>query len=101
VHNRLMDAYWGDARNIGDPDELRALAVEAGLDSAEVNDVLAGDAYRDRVVGLTQQAVSIGITGVPGFLLDRRLLVLGAQPRDGFERAFEQLGATSGAQPDP
>jgi predicted DsbA family dithiol-disulfide isomerase len=99
VHDRLMDAYWAEARNIGDPDELRALAVETGLDAGEVDDVLAGgDAYRDRVVGLTQQAVSIGITGVPGFLLDRRLLVLGAQPREVFERAFEQFSATP---PDP
>ena len=56
--------------------------------------MLAGDAYRDRVLGLTAQAVSIGITGVPGFLLDRRLLVLGAQPQEVFERAFEQLVAT-------
>jgi predicted DsbA family dithiol-disulfide isomerase len=98
VHDRLMDAYWAEGRNIGDPEELRALAVEAGLAGADVDDVLAGDAYSDRVVGLTQQAVSIGITGVPGFLLDRRLLVLGAQPREVFERAFEQLSA---APPDP
>lgn len=91
VHDRLMDAYWAEARNIGDPEVLCELVVEAGLDGAEVDDVVAGDAYRDRVVGLTQQAVSIGITGVPGFLLDRRLLVLGAQPREVFERAFEQL----------
>jgi predicted DsbA family dithiol-disulfide isomerase len=98
VHDRLMDAYWAEGRNIGDPDELRALAVEAGLQAGDVDDVLAGDAYRDRVVGLTQQAVSIGITGVPGFLLDRRLLVLGAQPREVFERAFEQLSA---GQPRP
>jgi predicted DsbA family dithiol-disulfide isomerase len=98
VHDRLMDAYWAEGRNIGDPDELRALAVEAGLEGAEVDDVLAGDAYRDRVIGLTQQAVSLGITGVPGFLLDRRLLVLGAQPQAVFERAFEQLSETP---PDP
>jgi predicted DsbA family dithiol-disulfide isomerase len=98
VHDRLMDAYWEEARNIGDPQELRTLAVEAGLDGTEVDEVLAGDSYRERVVGLTQQAVSIGITGVPGFLLDRRLLVLGAQPREVFERAFEQLSATP---PDP
>jgi predicted DsbA family dithiol-disulfide isomerase len=91
VHDRLMDAYWSEARNIGDPDELRPLAVEAGLDLADVDEVLAGDAYRDRVIALTQQAVSIGITGVPGFLLDRRLLVLGAQPREVFEPAFGQL----------
>ena len=98
VHDRLMDAYWTEGRNIGDPDELRGLAVEAGLDGAEVDDVLAGDAYRERVLGLTQQAVSMGITGVPGFLLDRRLLVLGAQPQEVFERAFSQLGE---APPDP
>ncbi len=91
VHDRFMDAYWAEARNIGDEAELRALAVEAGLDAAEVDEVLAGDAYRDRVLGLTAQAVSIGITGVPGFLLDRRLLVLGAQPREVFDRAFAQL----------
>jgi predicted DsbA family dithiol-disulfide isomerase len=91
AHDRLMDAYWAEARNIGDEAELRALAVEAGLDAAEVDEVLAGDAYRDRVLGLTAQAVSIGITGVPGFLLDRRLLVLGAQPREVFDRAFAQL----------
>ena len=101
VHDRLMDAYWAEAQNIGDPDVLRGLVVEAGLDGAEADEVLAGDAYRDRVQGLTAQAVSIGVTGVPGFLLDRRLLVLGAQPQDVFEHAFEQLGATGAEQPDP
>ena len=34
VHDRLMDAYWAEGRNIGDPAELRSLAVEAGLDGA-------------------------------------------------------------------
>jgi predicted DsbA family dithiol-disulfide isomerase len=98
VHDRLMDAYWAEARDIGDPAELRALAVEAGLDAADVDEVLAGEAYRDRVLAQTAQAVSIGITGAPGFLLDRRLLVLGAQPQEVFERAFEQLGATGEGQ---
>ena len=101
VHDRLMDAYWAQARNIGDPDVLRGLAVEAGLDGSEMDEVLAGQAYRDRVLALTAQAVSIGVTGVPGFLLDRRLLVLGAQPREVFERAFAELEATNGAPRDP
>ena len=93
LHDRLMDAYWEEARNIGDPDELRALAVEAGLDAGEVDEVLAGDAYAERVYGSTAQAQQIGATGVPAFLLDRRLLVLGAQPQEVFERAFLQLTA--------
>jgi predicted DsbA family dithiol-disulfide isomerase len=101
VHDRLMDAYWAEARNIGDPEVVRSLAVEIGLDVAEVDEVLADDAYRDRVLGLTAQAVSIGITGVPGFLLDRRLLILGAQPQEVFERAFDQLVATDEEEPVP
>src|SRR2546428_2135499 len=55
VHDRLMDAYWAEARNIGEATELRALAAEAGLDVAEVDEVVAGDAYRDRVLGSTAQ----------------------------------------------
>ena len=91
-HDRLMLAYWEEAGNIGDPAELRALAAEVGLDEEEIAAVLDGDMYRDRVHSWTGQAQSIGITGIPGFLVDRRLLVLGAQPRDVFEQALAQLG---------
>jgi predicted DsbA family dithiol-disulfide isomerase len=93
VHDRLMEAYWGEGRNIGDPDVLRPLAVEAGLDAAEVDDVLAGDAYLKRVQASTAQAQSLGIDGIPGFVLDERLLVLGAHPPAVFEQAFARLGA--------
>jgi predicted DsbA family dithiol-disulfide isomerase len=90
-HDRLMDAYWRDAANLSDPDVLRALAHDLPAD--EVERTIAGDAYRDRVAASTRQAQSIGVTGVPAFLLDGKLLVLGAHPRETFERAFEQLAA--------
>jgi predicted DsbA family dithiol-disulfide isomerase len=96
VHDRLMDAYWAEARNVGDPSELRALAAEAGLDADEVDRVLADpEEYRARVLASTQQAQQLGINGIPAFLLDSRLLVLGAQPREVFEQALEQLPAGS------
>jgi predicted DsbA family dithiol-disulfide isomerase len=90
-HDRLMDAYWTEARNIGDPEELKVLAAEAGLDAAEVDDVLAGDAYVERVRASTAEAQSVGITGIPAFALDGRLLILGAQPHEVFEQAYAQL----------
>lgn len=89
MHARLMDAYWAEARDIGDSDELRALAAEVGIDDPEA--AWDDPVYLERVLASTEQAHSIGVTGVPGFLLDRRLLVLGAQPRELFEQAFEQL----------
>lgn len=89
VHERLMQAYWTEGRNIGDVEELRALAAEAGLD--DIEPALADDAYGDRIAASTGEAHSIGINGIPAFLLDGRLLVLGAQPEEVFERAFAQL----------
>jgi predicted DsbA family dithiol-disulfide isomerase len=90
-HDRLMQAYWEQAIDIGEPGELRRLATEAGLDEADVAQVIDGDAYGERVLDATRQAQSIGVTGIPGFLVDRRLLILGAQPRAVFEQAFESL----------
>jgi predicted DsbA family dithiol-disulfide isomerase len=93
-HDRLMDAYWSEATNVGDPDELRRLSAEVGLDSDDVERVIADPAvYLDVVEGSTHQAHLIGITAIPAFLLDRRLIVLGAQPIDVFRRAFDQLQA--------
>lgn len=91
MHDRLMDAYWAEARDIGDPNVLRDEAAAVGLPAADVDDVLAGDRYRDRIEASTRQAHAAGANAVPAFVLDRRLLVLGAQPDAVFERALEQL----------
>jgi predicted DsbA family dithiol-disulfide isomerase len=93
-HDRLMEAYWSQATNLGDPDELRRLADEVGLDANDVEAVIADHAaYLDLVEGSTRQAQSIGINAIPAFLLDRRLIVLGAQPLEVFRRAFAQPAA--------
>ncbi len=91
LHDRLMDAYWAEAKNIGDPDVLRSEAAAVDLPTDEVEDVLAGDRHRDRVEASTREAYSMGANAVPAFVLDRRLLVLGAQPDEVFEQAFAQL----------
>ena len=89
IHDRVMDAYWREGVNIGDPDELRRLAHELPAD--DVERVLTSDAYADRVQASTNQAVSVGVTGVPAWVIDGKLLVPGAQPREVFEQAFAQL----------
>jgi predicted DsbA family dithiol-disulfide isomerase len=93
VHDRLMEAFWAEGRDVGDHDLLRGLAVESGLDAAEVEDVLASDAYLERVLASTAEAQSIGITGIPAFVFDGRMLILGAQPREVFEQAMGRLGS--------
>ena len=91
-HDRLMDAYWSEAVNVGDDDELRRLAAEVGLPADEVERTIADPAaYADLVDDSTRQAQSMGVNGIPAFLLDRRLLIVGAHPIDSFRQAFGQL----------
>lgn len=94
MHDRLMDAYWAEAKDIGDSEVLHAEAAAAGLPADDVADVLAGARYRDVVEASTREAYAVGANAVPAFVLDRRLLVLGAQPLEVFEQAFAQLEQT-------
>jgi predicted DsbA family dithiol-disulfide isomerase len=94
-HDRLMDAAWAEAVNVGDHDFLRSAAAEIGLPPDAVEETLGSDAYEARVRASTNEAASIGVNGIPAFVLDGRLLVVGAQPLDVFERAFAQLGAAA------
>ena len=93
VHDRIMDAYWSEAQDIGNVDVLRRLAAELELPADDVEEVLTTDRYQDQIVDSTRQAASVGANAVPAFVLDRRLLVLGAQPNEVFEQAFARLEA--------
>ena len=90
-HTRVMDAYWAEGLNIGDHEVLHGLAAEVGLPAAEVAYVLASNRYLDVLETSTRQAAAIGVSGVPAFLLDGRLLLVGAQPEEVFEQAFVRL----------
>jgi predicted DsbA family dithiol-disulfide isomerase len=89
THDRLMQAYWEEGQNIGDPEVLRTLAAELRLEEAEA--AITGDLHGDDVARATRKAQAVGINAIPAFLLDDRLLVLGAQPDAVFEQAFNQL----------
>ncbi|HVD10808.1 MAG TPA: DsbA family protein [Gaiellaceae bacterium] len=89
THDRLMRAYWEEGQNIGDPEVLRTLATELRLDDAEA--AITADLHGEDVARATAEAQAIGINAIPAFLLDGRLIVLGAQPDEVFEQAFDQL----------
>jgi predicted DsbA family dithiol-disulfide isomerase len=78
---------------------LERLAIEAGLDAAEVRSVLSSDRYAAEVRTDERDAHELGINGVPFFVLDQRLAVSGAQPAEVFFRALEQAFADRATRP--
>ncbi|MFD5031068.1 DsbA family oxidoreductase [Streptomyces sp. NPDC058405] len=84
-------ANFAEERSVFDQETLVGLAVEAGLDEAEVRGVLADSgAYADDVRADEREAAELGANGVPFFVLDRRYGVSGGQPAEVFTQALEQ-----------
>jgi predicted DsbA family dithiol-disulfide isomerase len=92
VHPRLFDAYWVKGLDIGSDEVLLDVATDAGLDRAEVAAQLGSPEIVAAIEGETRDAVGNGIGGVPGWVVDDRLLVPGAQPHAVFERVLAGLG---------
>lgn len=93
---RLFSAYFTGSADIGDPEDLIGLAVEAGLEPDRAAEVARGELYADRVRADCAEATSLGLTGVPAFIIDRSLLVSGAQPPEAFRQALDQAAARTG-----
>ena len=87
---RLLQAYFVEGELLSDHPTLVRLAGEAGLDAAEAEQALASGAFEDEVRAEGEEAHDLGLGGVPAFVLDRRLLVSGAQPADALLQALGQ-----------
>lgn len=85
----FMDAHFSRGQAIGEPDVVRDIALELGLDAAEVDRVLTTDAYADAVREDERFATQeIGVHGVPFFVFEDAEAIEGAQPIELFEQAL-------------
>jgi len=92
IHPRLFDAYWHRGLDLGDDDVLVAEAVAVGLDEHEARAALTDERWREEVQSDTDRALRLGIGGVPGWLIDMKLLIPGAQPEHLFAKVMDRLG---------
>jgi predicted DsbA family dithiol-disulfide isomerase len=86
----LFSAFFEQGRNIGERGELIEIAAAHGIDAMALTEAIENDETKQFVLKREAQVRSSGIAGVPGFLLNRRLLVVGAQSTDTFVNAFDQ-----------
>ena len=88
----LFSAFFEQGRNIGNRDELLDIASQYGISDLELNKAIESDQIRRLVEAREKQVRDGGLAGIPGFLLNRKLLVVGAQEADdlinGFDRAM-------------
>jgi len=91
LHLALFKAYWERGENLGDTAVLQAAAASVGMDPAALAEALAGGAYAGQVQEQMDWAHSIGITGIPAFVVDDRYLLVGAQPYAVFKQLMDRV----------
>ncbi len=96
VVERFMHAYHSEGADLASHETLRALALEAELEPADVDRVLRTTEFADEVHRDEAEAREIGIDGVPFFLFDEEYAVSGAQPVAGFVEIVRRLGRGGG-----
>ena len=93
MKERLLHAHFEEQRPVFDVESLLPLAVEVGLDEAEVREALTDRRYRTAVQQDASTAQALGATGVPFFVVDRKYGAAGAQPAELLLQILERAWA--------
>lgn len=90
----LFRAYFTEGRDVGSPAVLREVAVKAGLDGERVDALLGSDEGLAEVLEQERRAQTLGIDGVPAFVVNGEPVLSGAQPPAVIAAAIrEAIGA--------
>jgi predicted DsbA family dithiol-disulfide isomerase len=90
-HPALFRAYFEDARDIGDPDELCDIAKACGVDDQGLRQALADGTFRDRIDQITEEARADEILSTPTFIFEGGFRLVGAQDYAVFASVTSRL----------
>uniref|UniRef100_UPI00289FCF31 DsbA family oxidoreductase n=1 Tax=Proteiniclasticum sp. TaxID=2053595 RepID=UPI00289FCF31 len=76
---------------LNEREEVLKITAGIGLKEEEVLEVLESDRYEEKIAEDRSLASSLGITGVPFFVVDGKYGVSGAQPKAIFHQILESI----------
>ncbi|WP_300030032.1 DsbA family oxidoreductase [uncultured Roseobacter sp.] len=91
----LFQAYFVDARDIGDHEVLADIADSIGMDAAVVTKLLKSDADQEDIRNRDAHSRQMGISSVPTFIVAGKHAVPGAQPPELWKKVIGELTADS------
>jgi predicted DsbA family dithiol-disulfide isomerase len=91
VVDALFDAYFVQAKDIGDIEVLTAIAADAGLDAEATRRLLDGDSDISEIRDRDTHSRKMGVSSVPTFIIANQHAVPGAQPPELWKQVIEDL----------
>jgi predicted DsbA family dithiol-disulfide isomerase len=95
---RLFMAYWNEGQDVGDRDVLARCAGDAGINAAQIRELLDSAQDVEETKAEIQHATSIGVTGVPTFILGQSYALVGAQSPEVLADAISRVAAEIAAE---
>jgi predicted DsbA family dithiol-disulfide isomerase len=93
MHERIFEGYeareWSQA-SAADFEVFVGYARELGLDAEALGSCVRSNRYAQQIEADVRSAIEAGIQSTPAFLINGRPLI-GAQPFETFQQAFEQI----------
>ncbi len=91
VAESLFRGFFEEGRDLSERETLIELGERGGLPAAAVAGTLDDAGSRRAVLSQEAQIRKSGVTGVPDFLVNRRLFVMGAQSTDALVNVFDRV----------
>jgi predicted DsbA family dithiol-disulfide isomerase len=87
---KLLRGFFENGLDIADRDVLIDIGGGSGLSPKEINKMLDDDLSRRVVLSQEAHVRQTGITGVPDFLINKRLFAVGAQSTESLVNIFDR-----------
>jgi len=86
----ILRGFFESGLDIADRDVLIDIGSDSGLSPTEITEMLDNDLSRRVVLSQEAQVRQSGVTGVPDFLINKRLFAIGAQSTESLVNIFDR-----------
>jgi predicted DsbA family dithiol-disulfide isomerase len=93
LKERLLAAYFTQGRNLSERETLVEIACDAGFERSSAEQALDDVTLRAEVIEVERELQSLGVSGVPTYIFERKFAFSGAQPVDVFLAALDRAAA--------
>ena len=87
----MFYSYFIEGNNIGDLNELIKIAKQHNIYDKNTLNYLSSDEDKENLLGEQIQAQNLGIKSVPCFIVDKKIVLFGAQDKKVFYDLFKTM----------
>ena len=90
-HENMFHAYFTEGLDIGSRDVIAAVAARSGIDGKEMLAAATDGRYESRLDEARREGESLGLTGIPLFIVNNKYKITGAQPLNVFREFLDKV----------